>query len=46
MIQRKNGHSHIINIASIAEKTVGKGQNVYSLTKYEIDVFTQGLRVD
>ncbi len=44
MISKK--HGHIINIGSIGAKIVGRGWNLYSLTKFAIDAFSKGLRVD
>jgi NADP-dependent 3-hydroxy acid dehydrogenase YdfG len=38
--------AHIINIGSTAAKQVKKGSGVYSATKFAVDAFTKGLRID
>jgi len=44
MVSRKTGH--IINLGSIAGKEVYPHGSVYCSSKYAIDAFTQGLRLD
>ena len=44
MINRKSGH--IINIGSIAGKEVYPKGSVYCATKFAVDAFTKGLRLD
>ena len=44
MVERKKGH--IINLGSIAGIEVYPKGNVYCASKYAVDAFTQGLRID
>ncbi|MFQ3341425.1 MAG: 3-hydroxy acid dehydrogenase/malonic semialdehyde reductase [Flavobacteriaceae bacterium] len=44
MLKIKKGH--IINLGSIAGKEVYPNGNVYCSSKYAVDAFTQGLRID
>ena len=44
MISRKTGH--IINLGSIAGKEVYPNGSVYCSSKFAVDAFTQGLRLD
>jgi len=44
MINRKSGH--IINLGSIAGKEVYPKGSVYCATKFAVDAFTKGLRLD
>jgi NADP-dependent 3-hydroxy acid dehydrogenase YdfG len=44
MLKMKEGH--IINLGSIAGKEVYPNGNVYCSSKYAVDAFTQGLRID
>lgn len=44
MIERQNGH--IINLGSIAGLEVYPNGNVYCASKFAVDAFTQGLRID
>ena len=44
MLKVKKGH--IINLGSIAGKEVYPNGNVYCSSKYAVDAFTQGLRID
>jgi 3-hydroxy acid dehydrogenase/malonic semialdehyde reductase len=44
MVSRKKGH--IINVGSIAGKEVYPGGSVYCSSKFAVDAFTQGLRMD
>ena len=44
MIQ--NGHGHIVNVGSIAGKQVYPNGAAYCATKYAVDAFSQGLRLD
>ena len=44
MVERKNGH--IINLGSIAGIEVYPKGNVYCASKFAVDAFTQGLRID
>ncbi|MCY4560831.1 MAG: SDR family NAD(P)-dependent oxidoreductase [Flavobacteriaceae bacterium] len=44
MVQRKTGH--IINVGSIAGKEVYPKGSVYCATKFAVDAFTKGLRMD
>lgn len=44
MIKRKSGH--IINVGSIAGKEVYPKGSVYCATKFAVDAFTKGLRLD
>ena len=44
MVERKRGH--IINLGSIAGIEVYPKGNVYCASKYAVDAFTQGLRID
>ncbi|MCK5536127.1 MAG: SDR family NAD(P)-dependent oxidoreductase [Bacteroidales bacterium] len=38
--------AHIVNIGSTASKQVKKGSSVYSATKFAVEAFTKGLRID
>jgi NADP-dependent 3-hydroxy acid dehydrogenase YdfG len=42
----KTEDAHIINIGSTAAKQVKKGSSVYSATKFAVEAFTKGLRID
>lgn len=42
----KNKKGHIINIASIAGKTVYPNGNVYCATKHAVDALSQAMRID
>ncbi len=42
----QSGEKHIVNIGSTAAKQVKKGSNVYSATKFALEGFTRGLRID
>lgn len=42
----KNGHGHIVNLASIAGKEVYPGGNVYCATKHAVDALSKAMRVD
>ena len=44
MVERKAGH--IINVGSIAGLEVYPNGNVYCASKFAVDAFTQGLRID
>jgi len=44
MVERKSGH--IINLGSIAAKEVYPNGSVYCSSKYAVDAFSQGLRID
>ena len=42
----KNGHGHIVNLASIAGKEVYPGGNVYCATKHAVDALSNAMRID
>ncbi len=42
----RSADAHIVNIGSVAAKQVKRGSNVYSATKFALEGFTKGLRID
>lgn len=43
-IMKKQGEGHIVNISSVAGRTVGAGRGVYNATKWAVGAFSEALR--
>jgi NADP-dependent 3-hydroxy acid dehydrogenase YdfG len=43
-IMRKQGEGHIVNMSSVAGRTVGAGRAVYNATKWAVGAFSEALR--